>query len=74
MPRRIPDYPDYFFKWNFVASFGSMISGVATVYFFYILINMFIRKQFFGISGWYSFILLAYNLIHIFFIKSIFFK
>ena len=71
MPRRIPDYPDYFFKWNFVASFGSMISGVATLYFFYILINMFTRKQFFGISGWYSFILLAYNLIHIFFIKII---
>ena len=37
MPRRIPDYPDAFAGWNSVASFGSMISAVSGVLFFYIL-------------------------------------
>jgi cytochrome c oxidase subunit 1 len=37
MPRRIPDYPDAFAGWNFVASIGSYISAVGAVLFFYIL-------------------------------------
>ena len=37
MPRRIPDYPDAYAKWNRWASFGSSMSGVASVLFFYIL-------------------------------------
>jgi cytochrome c oxidase subunit 1 len=37
MPRRIPDYPDAYSGWNSVASFGSYISAVATVFFFYIV-------------------------------------
>jgi heme/copper-type cytochrome/quinol oxidase subunit 1 len=37
MPRRIPDYPDAYAGWNLVASFGSSMSGVASVLFFYIL-------------------------------------
>jgi len=39
MPRRIPDYPDAFTSWNLVASFGSMISIIATVIFLYILFD-----------------------------------
>jgi cytochrome c oxidase subunit 1 len=35
MPRRIPDYPDAFTPWNAIASFGSMISAVAVIVFFY---------------------------------------
>nr|NP_066340.1 cytochrome c oxidase subunit 1 [Malawimonas jakobiformis]AAG13707.1 cytochrome c oxidase subunit 1 [Malawimonas jakobiformis] len=35
MPRRIPDYPDAFYLWNSVASFGSQITFVATLIFFY---------------------------------------
>jgi len=35
MPRRIPDYPDSFAGWNAVASFGSIISAVATLVFIY---------------------------------------
>jgi len=37
MPRRISDYPDAFAGWNFVSSFGSIISVVATALFLYIV-------------------------------------
>ena len=37
MPRRISDYPDAFAGWNFVSSFGSIISVVATVLFLYVV-------------------------------------
>jgi len=37
MPRRISDYPDAFAGWNFVSSFGSIISVVATFLFLYIV-------------------------------------
>jgi cytochrome c oxidase subunit 1 len=37
MPRRISDYPDAFAGWNFVSSFGSIISVVATWLFLYIV-------------------------------------
>jgi len=36
MPRRVPDYPDAFAGWNAVASFGSLISTISIVLFFYI--------------------------------------
>ena len=35
MPRRIPDYPDAYAGWNAVASYGSYISAVSAVFFFY---------------------------------------
>ena len=37
MPRRIPDYPDAFGPFNYLASIGSMVSFVATLFFFYIV-------------------------------------
>jgi len=37
MPRRIPDYPDAYLGWNAVASYGSYISAIGGVFFFYIL-------------------------------------
>ena len=37
MPRRISDYPDAFAGWNFVSSFGSIISVVATFLFLHIV-------------------------------------
>ena len=37
MPRRVPDYPDAFAGWNLVASFGSSISVISGILFFYIV-------------------------------------
>nr|BBG74872.1 cytochrome c oxidase subunit 1 [Chorda filum] len=37
MPRRIPDYPDSFGGWNAVASFGSILSSLASIFFFYVV-------------------------------------
>jgi len=37
MPRRIPDYPDAYAGWNAVASFGSYISAISSLFFFYVV-------------------------------------
>jgi cytochrome c oxidase subunit 1 len=37
MPRRIFDYPDAFAPWNAIASFGSYLSAISGVYFFYVI-------------------------------------
>jgi len=37
MPRRIPDYPDAFAGWNAVASYGSYLSILAALFFFYVV-------------------------------------
>ncbi len=39
MPRRIPDYPDAFTKWNEVATFGSHFTVFASMIFFYMVYN-----------------------------------
>jgi len=36
MPRRVPDYPDAFAGWNIIASYGSYISVISALLFFYI--------------------------------------
>jgi cytochrome c oxidase subunit 1 len=45
MPRRIPDYPDAFAGWNAVSSWGSYISGIATLVFFWLLFDMLARGK-----------------------------
>lgn len=37
MPRRIPDYPDVYWKWNIIATLGSTFSVVAVVIFFAVI-------------------------------------
>ena len=36
MPRRIPDYPDYYLFWNYIESWGSVISIVGMLVFLFI--------------------------------------
>jgi len=45
MPRRIPDYPDAYFGWNSVASFGSYISALSALLFFFIVYNTLTSTQ-----------------------------
>ena len=40
-PRRIPDQADYYQGWNEVATWGSSISIIATLVFFYVVFDMF---------------------------------
>jgi len=44
MPRRIPDYPDAFYSFNLIASWGSYISALSFFLFFYILLEAFTRE------------------------------
>lgn len=37
MPRRVPDYPDNYYYWNIISSFGSMISLISVLVFFYLV-------------------------------------
>ncbi len=49
MPRRIPDYPDAFAPFNYIATIGAIISLVSTLFFFFIVylaITKTSRKQF----------------------------
>lgn len=41
MPRRIPDYPDAFAFFNKIASWGSYVSAISSVLFFFLLIEAF---------------------------------
>jgi heme/copper-type cytochrome/quinol oxidase subunit 1 len=41
MPRRIPDYPDAYTEWNAISSFGSIVSLIASLLFFYTIYRTF---------------------------------
>jgi len=45
MPRRIPDYPDAFSGWNAISSFGSYLSAISAILFFYIVYISLTQKQ-----------------------------
>jgi cytochrome c oxidase subunit 1 len=47
MPRRIVDYPDAFWFWNYIASIGSFISFISMLFFFYIVTIHFLSSRIF---------------------------
>jgi len=53
MPRRIPDYPDAYTGWNTVSSFGSLISVIATVFFGYIIFDIFANQNKCNNNPWF---------------------
>lgn len=42
MPRRIIDYPDFYQGWNQIATWGSTISVLSAIIFFYVVYDMFV--------------------------------
>ena len=44
MPRRIPDYPDAYAGWNAFASYGSILSAIASLFFFYVVYDGLTRR------------------------------
>lgn len=40
MPRRIPDFPDLYWSWNYISSVGSLISVFGIIVFFYMLLDV----------------------------------
>lgn len=59
MPRRIPDYPDVYAKWNFIASVGSWITVVGLLVFIFLIICLILDLFYFKI--YYDFGLFFYN-------------
>jgi hypothetical protein len=45
MPRRVPDYPDAFYAYNKIASWGSYISAWSTLVFFFVLYEAFSTRK-----------------------------
>ena len=45
MPRRIPDYPDAYAEWNMIASYGSYITHLSTLFFFYVVYISLINQR-----------------------------
>ena len=45
MPRRIPDYPDAFAGWNAVASYGSYLSALSVLFFFYVVYQTLVHGE-----------------------------
>lgn len=41
MPRRIPDYPDAFYIFNKISSWGSYVSGFSVIIFILVMLDAF---------------------------------
>jgi len=52
MPRRIPDYPDAFAGWNAVASYGSYLSLLSSLFFFYVVYKTLTGDEVCGNNPW----------------------
>jgi cytochrome c oxidase subunit 1 len=51
MPRRIPNYPEAFTAWNQVSTFGSVISFVSLIIFYFVVLELFIGTSDFSKGG-----------------------
>jgi heme/copper-type cytochrome/quinol oxidase subunit 1 len=54
MPRRIPDFPDSYSSWNSVATLGSIITTVSTLFFVYVIYFTFVSNTRVGYNPWRS--------------------
>jgi len=45
MPRRIPDYPDAMAGWNLLASYGSYLSAISGIFFFYVVYHTLVHGE-----------------------------
>jgi heme/copper-type cytochrome/quinol oxidase subunit 1 len=54
MPRRIPDFPDAFSQWNTIASIGSIITMMSTVFFVYVIFDTLTSNNRVGYNPWRS--------------------
>jgi cytochrome c oxidase subunit 1 len=52
MPRRVIDYADAYWLWNFVSSIGAFISGIGTLVFLYVIYEAFAAKRPAGNNPW----------------------
>lgn len=52
MPRRIPDFPDAFAGWNFISSYGSIVSIVSSALFIYIVYETLISARIASNNPW----------------------
>jgi cytochrome c oxidase subunit 1 len=52
MPRRIPDFPDAYTQWNSIATIGSFITMVSTLFFVYVIYNTFTSNLRIGYNPW----------------------
>jgi len=52
MPRRVPDYPDAFAGWNFVASIGAFISYAGTIWFVFVVLYTIFAGKKVGANYW----------------------
>jgi heme/copper-type cytochrome/quinol oxidase subunit 1 len=41
MPRRIPDYPDVYWNWNYLSSVGSLVTVFGVLLFFFLFYTIF---------------------------------
>jgi len=45
MPRRIPDYPDAYAGWNLIASYGSYLSAISSLFFFFFVYHTLVHGE-----------------------------
>jgi heme/copper-type cytochrome/quinol oxidase subunit 1 len=54
MPRRIPDYPDSYSQWNTIATLGSFITMMSTLFFVYVVFATLSSNSRVGYNPWRS--------------------